>query len=110
MTINRERMMAKRDRKVGEVFNDLAPVWLINDEYHAPEDSFLFNVVYNNPVHSWINQHLRYDLFNDVLYRMGEKRVSEESLLKIQEQDPYISGSGDASIPKHLADRTQLYL
>lgn len=103
MTINSEQMMAKRDRKVGEIFSGLAPVWLINDEYHAPEDSFLFNIVYNNPVHSWTNQHLRYDLFNDVLYRMGEKRVTEELLLTIQEQEPYISGSGDASIPNHPA-------
>jgi hypothetical protein len=105
MTINREQMMAKRDKKVGDVFSELAPVWLINDEYRPPEDSFFFNVVYNNPVHSWINQHLRYDLFNDVLYRMGEKSISEELLLEIQGQDPYISGSGDASIPNHPEDR-----
>jgi hypothetical protein len=105
MIINREQMMAKRDKKVGDVFSELAPVWLINDEYRAREDSFVFNVVYNNPVDSWINQHLRYDLFNDVLYRLGEKYVSEESLLKIQEQEPYISGSGDASIPNHPEDR-----
>jgi hypothetical protein len=105
MIINREQMMAQRDKKVRDAFSDFAPVWLINDEYHAPEDSFVFNIVYNNPVHSWINQHLRYDLFNDVLYRMGENRVSEESLLKIQEQDPYIWGSGDASTPNHPADR-----
>lgn len=106
MAINREQMMAQRDKKVGELYSELAPVWLINDEYRAPDDSFFFNVIYKNPVHSWISQHLRYDLFNNVLYRMGEKRISEESLLKIQEQDPYISGSGDASIPNHPADRT----
>ena|SRR5581483_9735886 len=106
MTMNREQMTAKRDKKVSDAFSDLAPVWLINDEYQANKDSFFFNIIYINPVDGWTNQRLRYDLFNDVLYRLGEKYVAEESLLTIEEREPYISGSGDASIPNHPEDRS----
>lgn len=105
MTLNREQMMVKRDKKVQGVFLEFAPIWLLNDEYRARKDSFFFNIVYCHPVHSWLNEHYQYDGFNDVLYHMGQHRVAEQPLLEIQEQTPYISGSGTASIPNHPAGR-----
>ncbi len=105
MSISREQMIAKRDKKVRATFLDLAPVWLVNDEYRSRQDGFFFNVVYHNPVHSWISQRFKYDLFNNVLYHLGEKRVSEEALLQIQERAPYLPGSGAASIPNNPANR-----
>jgi hypothetical protein len=105
MPRNHEQMMAQRDKKVQSVFFDYAPLWLIKDEYRARKDSFFFNLVYCNPVHSWINAHFQYDVFNDNLYQLGEKRVAEQLLLEIQEQDPYLSGSGTATIPTNPGNR-----
>ena len=105
MSMNSEQKLAKRDKKLHQTFHDLAPVWLINNQYHGREESYFFNIIYQHPVHGWVDQRARYDTFNDVFYRMGETRVSEESLMKIQEQNPYLSGSGEASIPNNPANR-----
>jgi hypothetical protein len=105
MSLNRAQMMAQRDKKVQNVFLDYAPVWLIKDEYRSRKDSFFFNIVYCNPVHSWINGHYQYDVFNDNLYQLGETRVAEQLLLEIQEQTPYLSGSGMGSIPTNPGNR-----
>src|SRR5579859_7118592 len=101
MTTTRESLMAKRYQKVQATFADLAPLWMINDEYHPSVDSFFFNVVYCHPVHGWINQHVRYDIFNDVLYHYGDSRVDEAAVLCLQENDPFVSGNGEASIPNN---------
>ena len=105
MSISREQLVAKRDKKVQDMFGTLAPVWLVNDKYKSPEDSFFFDVIYCHPVDGWINEHIRYDTFNDVLYHLGERYLSEEAALEIQDVDPYVSGSGTASIPNNPANR-----
>ena len=105
MSMNSVQKLAKRDKRLEETFHDLAPLWLIHNEYHGRDESFFFNVIYQHPVHGWINQRARYDTFNNVLYRMGEARVSEETLLQIQQQAPYLSGNGTASIPNNPAHR-----
>src|SRR5205814_6007729 len=86
MAIRSDKLNAQRNKKVKETFHDLAPLWLINDEYRPRENSFLFNVIYLHPVHGWLNQHARFDTFNNVLYRLGEARVSEEGVLQVQEE------------------------
>jgi hypothetical protein len=105
--IGNSSQLMQRDVKVKDVFADFAPVWLMNDEYRASKDSFFFNLVYCHPVHSWINQHIRYDLFNNVLYHMGEKAVSDQTMLEVQEHDPYIAGDGGATTPNHPANQPQ---
>ena len=105
MSITREQLIDKRYKRVQETFFDLAPVWLINDKYRSREDSFFFNLVYCHPVHGWIDQHIRYDTFNDVLYHMGEARVSENAVLQLQDLDPYVSGSRAACTPNNPANR-----
>ena len=105
MSLNRAQMMAQRDKKVQSVFLDYAPVWLIKDEYRSRTDSFFFNIVYRNPVHSWISGHYQYDVFNDNLYQLGEGRVAEQLLLEIQEQTPYVSGNGTGTIPTNPGNR-----
>ena len=105
MSLSRDQKRARRDNRLQSVFRDYAPIWLINDEYRSRKDSFFFNVVYCSPVHSWVSEYYQYDVFNNVLYHMGEKRVSEQLLLEIQEQAPYISGSGAASIPNNPSNR-----
>ena len=100
-SITHEQRLLNRDKKVQTTFGNVAPLWLISDEYRRRDNSFLFNVVYYHPVHGWINEHIRYDTFNDVLYHMGETRVSEESVLGLQDRDPYISGNGAGSTPNN---------
>jgi hypothetical protein len=105
MSLSREQMMLKRDKKVKSVFRNYGTIWLINDEYRSPKDSFYFNIVYCSPVHNWINEHYQYDVFNNVLYHMGQKRIADQLLLEIQQQDPYIAGDSAASIPNNPANR-----
>jgi len=105
MTATRESLMAKRYQKVQATFADLAPLWVLNDTYRPKVDSFFFNVVYCHPVHGWINQRVRYDTFNDALYHIGESTVSQEALLLLEENDPFVSGNGTASVPNHPRTR-----
>jgi hypothetical protein len=105
MSVRTDKLSAQRNKKVQETFHDLAPLWLIDDEYRAREDSFFFNVVYLHPVHGWINQRARFDTFNNNLYHLGEARVSEEGALQLQELEPFASGTGAASTPNNPANR-----
>jgi hypothetical protein len=100
MSISREDAMRNRDVKVRAALSHVAPIWKVSDEYRPNEESVLFNVVYVNPEYGWINQRFKYDAFNDVLYRMGEKRLSEAESLSIQEQEPYILGEVATRVPE----------
>lgn len=101
----REQLLARRDKKVQAVFCTFAPVWLTDDKYRSRDDSFLFDLVYSHPVDGWIKEHIRYDTYSDVLYHMGAKYLSEEAALDAQDVDPYVAGSGTASIPNNPANR-----
>jgi hypothetical protein len=105
MSFTHEQRIDRRNIKVQTIFSDLAPVWLLNDTYHSEKDSFIFNMVYRNSVHGWINQRMRYDSFNDVLYRLGETNLPEADVLQLEGQSPYISGNGEASIPNNPGNR-----
>jgi hypothetical protein len=105
MAIPYDVMREKRDKKVQGVLGGMAPLWLVNEEYRPREDSLLFNLVYDNPVYSWISQRFKYDAFNDVLYHMGERRLREEDTLDIQHQEPYIPGEVATSVPNRPANR-----
>ena len=55
MSPSREQMMLKRDKKVQSVFRNYGPIWLINDEYRSPKDSFYFNIVYcSRAIHRYV--------------------------------------------------------
>lgn len=105
MAISNEQMKARRDRKLRQTLKDLAPIWLVNDEYRPQEDSLVFNVIYLAPVYGWVNQRYKYDAFNDVLYHMGQRRLKEEETLQIQEQEPYIPGEIATRVPVNPAHR-----
>jgi len=105
MTMSHEQMRVKRDEKIQTTFSDFAPVWLVNDDYHPRDDTVVFNLIYCHPVHGWIDQHCKYDAMADVLYHMGETRISEETVLQLQDQEPLIVGSGEASVPNNPANR-----
>lgn len=82
-----------RDRKVRPVLNPFRPVWLVEERLIPDEDSVLFNVVFEDPQYGWLNRRYRYDAFDDVLYHMGERRVSEAEVLSIQRNEPYLNGN-----------------
>ena len=105
MAITQEQVSNRRDKLVESTFHDFAPVWLVNDEYRANESSYLFNLVFYHPVHGWVNQRYKFDTFNNVLYFMGERRVSEEEILRLEEQQPFIPGNGVASVPYNPDNR-----
>ena len=108
MPLSRERMTEKRDNKVRMTMRDLAPIWLTNEEYRPREDSLLFNLVYASPVYGWVSERFKYDAFNDVLYHMGVRRISEDEILPIQEQEPYISAEVATRVPNSPAQRLSL--
>ena len=90
-----DEIRRRRDRKVMSVFRGYAPVWLIAERVFVEEDAVLFNLVFQDPTYGWLSRRYRYDEFNDVLYHMGERRVSEAEMLSIQQQaPPYLEGSG----------------
>lgn len=105
MGLSKEQMREKRDIKVNGAMAQRAPIWLVNEEYRPQEDSILFSLVYANPVDGWVSERFKYDAFNDVLYHMGERRMTEAELLPIQEQEPYIKGEVASRVPNEPANR-----
>jgi hypothetical protein len=103
--VTEAEMREKRDIKVNGAMAQLAPIWLVNEEYRPHEDSVLFNLVYTNPVYGWVSQRFKYDGFNDVLYHMGERRLTEDEVLPVQEQEPYINGEVATNVPNQPANR-----
>jgi hypothetical protein len=105
MAIPREQMAAKRDTKVRAAMSQLAPIWLVNEEYRPNEDSLLFNLIYDNPVYGWVSERFKYDTYNDVLYHMGEQRLKEADVLSFQEKEPYLTGEVATRVPNEPAGR-----
>lgn len=99
MPLTREQVTEKRDKKVREVMQDLAPIWLANEEFRPHEDSVLFNLVYQSQIDGWIDERFKYDGWADVLYHMGRKLLREDATLAIQEQEPYINGEVSTRVP-----------
>ena len=104
-TLTKEQMREKRDKKLRAAMMDRVPLWLENDEYRPNEDSLLFNLIYANEVDGWISERFKYDGFNDVLYHMGERLLTEEETLKYQEKEPYLSGEVATYVPLNPSQR-----
>ncbi|MBN1285454.1 MAG: hypothetical protein JXB47_08650 [Anaerolineae bacterium] len=83
-------ILHRRDLKVQPVLAHMAPVWLVEERIIESEDAVLFNLVFRDEIYGWLSRRYRYDAFNDVLYHMGERRVSEAEVLRIQQARPYI--------------------
>ena len=105
MAITTEQLLARRDKKVQDMFYTLAPVWLTHDSYRPNEDSYLFNLAYRHPVDGWISERIKYDTYSDVLYHMGTRYLSDQAVLEIQDGAPYVAGRGTASIPNNPGSR-----
>lgn len=108
MALTREDIAQKRDKKVREALGHFAPVWLVAEEFRAREDSLIFHVVFEDPSYGWMNRRYKYDGFNDVLYHLGWRALTEAETLTIQEAEPYIGDGGDVAqhVPNSPAFRT----
>ena len=91
----------KRDIKVQNSVADLAPIWLVDETFKEDEDSLLFGLVYATEGDGWVKARYKYDAFNDVLYSMGSRKLTETEALTVQQADPYVDGDV-ASQPRNV--------
>lgn len=84
-------MRQRRDAKVRSHLEQYAPVWLIEEIPNLDHDSLQFEIVFSHLHNGWTKRRYRYDLFNNVLYYLGQTLLSEDQALEIETQTPYIS-------------------
>ena len=84
-------ILQKREAKVAAHLGQYAPVWLVDEVVILEDEAVQFNVVFQHHLYGWVNRRYRYDAFNDVLYHKGQKLVSEDDALVMQESSPWIS-------------------
>jgi hypothetical protein len=87
------QLKAMRDEKAVPTLEQYAPVYLVWEEIDLDKPAILFNVLFQHKLYFWVSRRYRYDGFNDVLYYMGQRRVTEAEAVEVQAtHDPYISG------------------
>ena len=101
----RNEAQSRRDKKIRTAMGHIGPIWLLNDEYRPIEESCLYDLVFPNSVDGWVQCRYKYDAFNDVLYHMGERRLTETEALVIQETEPYFSGEMATAVPNQPRPR-----
>ncbi len=106
MAYTQEQVTALRDKKIRETLEGLAPIWLINEQFKPREDGLAFNLIYQDPSYGWMSRRFKYDAFNDVLYHMGWRLLSEAETVEIQAKDPYITGEVAQHVPNAPGFRT----
>jgi hypothetical protein len=99
MALTIEQARTKRDAKILDSLAEFAPIWLTDDTYRENEEALLFNLVYAHPLDGMVKERFKYDAFNDVLYHMGGRLLSESELLDIEAQPPYIDGEVLTRVP-----------
>lgn len=87
---NVQDMLRRRDAKAKPHLEQYAPVWLVDEKVIPADEAVQFNVVFQHNLYGWVNRRYRYDAFNDVLYYKGQRAISEEEALAVQEKEPYI--------------------
>ncbi len=102
---NQQQATERRDDKLKRALGGVAPLWLVFEEYRAPEESFYFDLVYQNAIYGWMRQRYKYDAFNDVLYHFGEKALPEAEALAVQDTQPYIDAEVVVSVPNNPKPR-----
>lgn len=88
--MNKDTILQRRDAKVKHHVEQYAPVWLVNEDVSVEENAVMFNIIFQHRLYGWVSRRYRYDAFNDVLYHKGQNLVTEEDVLEIQEQEPYV--------------------
>jgi hypothetical protein len=93
MPTTKEQLLKLRDAKVAPHLDQYAPVWLVDEKMIEIDDAVQFNVIFQHHLYGWVNRRYRYDGFNDTLYHKGQVLISEDEVLKLQENEPYISAN-----------------
>jgi len=88
--MNEDTIRQRRDSKLKHHVEQYAPVWLVNDEILLEDSAAVFNIIFQHRLYGWVSRRYRYDAFNDVLYHKGQNLVTEDEVLEIQDQEPYI--------------------
>lgn len=92
MTVSSVDQLKKmRDEKVRSHLEQYAPVWLVDEKVIPQDEAILFNVVFQHPLYGWVNRRYRFDGFNRVLYHKGQRIITEQQALKVQEAEPYLN-------------------
>ena len=74
-------------------------MWIVDEIVLLEEEAVQFNAVFLHPRAglderpAWVSRRYRYDGFNDTLYHKGQTVLDEETVLEIQENEPYIDAS-----------------
>jgi hypothetical protein len=105
MAVNEAHVRERRDNKVRLMMADRAPIWLEKDEFRPHEEGLVFNLIYANTVDGWVSERYKYDGYNDVLYHMGTRILSEEETLSYEQTPPYIDGAVATRVPMDPAQR-----
>ncbi len=83
-------MRELRDAKAVPHLQQYAPVWLVREEVLPSQDAIRFEVVFHHPFYGWVRRRYYFDAFNNVLYHKGQVPLSEEEVLALETQTPYI--------------------
>ncbi len=87
------QLKAKRDKKAKPTLEQYAPVYLVSESIDLEKPTILFNALFQHSLYGWVSRRYLYDGFNDVLYYKGQRRVSEDDAVEVQESAiPYIAG------------------
>jgi hypothetical protein len=86
-------LLAKRDNKTQAHVQQYAPVWLIDEKIIEKEEAVQFHLVFYHPRYGYVSRRYRYDGFNNVLYHKGQRVISEDEAVEIQENEPYINAT-----------------
>jgi hypothetical protein len=92
MALTLQQAQLRRDEKVRTGLSEFAPIWLTDDTFRANEESLYFYLIYAHPYDGVIKERFKYDAFNDVLYHMGARKLSDEEVLVFQDQPPFLDG------------------
>ncbi len=85
-----DELKKKRDVKAQPHLEQYAPVWILNEDIFAEEESIQFHVLFQHNLHGWVNRRYLYDGFNNTLYHKGQTLLSEDDALDYMMDSPYI--------------------
>ncbi len=88
----------RRNVKAIPHLQQYAPVWLNDEQVTESEDAVAFSTVFQHPAYGWVSRRYRYDAFNDVLYYKGQRIMTEDQALAVQETEPFLD-SAQSNLP-----------
>lgn len=69
---------ANRDRAIAQLLKPGEQVWLVENSYEPPTESWTIGIVRRGAEANWLRQRFRYDSAVDVLFFLGERPLRDE--------------------------------